>query len=194
VITQEFATGEVNAVIAGVTVDFRGSRLANNRGVVEVFAMWGGVDLIVPEGWRVESDVTPILGAFVDRTALAGDGAPPTLLVRGSVVMGGIEVRNNERSTVRIRTKDGQREVRVGPGGVVITGFGRGAGPGQDDAPRDPAGRTGEPDSEHSTVRIRSRKHEVRVGPGGVVIERVGRGAQSGQGDEPAAPPTAGTD
>ena len=190
VITQEFASGEVNAVIAGMTVDFRGSRLAAGRGVVDVFAMWGGVDLIVPEGWRIESDVTPILGAFQDRTAPPGDAAAPTLLVRGSVVMGGIEVRNNERSTVRVRSRDGQREVRVGPGGVVIGGIGQRARSGQDD---DPGAGPAERD-EHSTVRIRSRKHEVRVGPGGVVIERVGRGAQPGKGDEPGAPPSSGRD
>jgi hypothetical protein len=135
VITQEFSSGEINAVIAGMTVDFRGSRLAGGRGVVDVFAMWGGVDLIVPEGWRVESDVTPILGAFQDRTAPPEGDAAPTLLVRGSVVMGGIEVRNNERATVRVRTRDGQREVRVGPGGVVIAGIGRGARSGQGDEP-----------------------------------------------------------
>jgi hypothetical protein len=169
VITQEFATGEINAVIAGMTVDFRGARLAGGRGVVDVFAMWGGVDLIVPEGWRIESDVTPILGAFQDRTTPPDAGAAPTLLVRGSVVMGGIEVRNNERGTVRVRTRDGRREVRVGPGGVVIGGIGQAA--------------TSEPEDD-STLRIRSRKHEVRVGPGGVVIEKV----------KPAAPPASERD
>jgi hypothetical protein len=169
VITQEFASGEINAVIAGMTLDFRGARLAGGRAVVDVFAMWGGIDLIVPEGWRVESDVTPILGAFQDRTAPSEAGAAPTLLVRGSVVMGGIEVRNNERGTVRVRTRDGRREVRVGPGGVVIGGIGQDTRSEPGDTPGDrPAER-----EDGSTLRIRSRKHEVRVGPGGVVIEKV---------------------
>jgi cell wall-active antibiotic response 4TMS protein YvqF len=184
VVNQEFASGEINAVIAGVTVDFRGARLAGGRGVVDVFAMWGGIDLIVPEGWRVESDVTPVLGAFQDRTIPPGDSAAPTLKVRGSVVMGGVEVRNNERPTVRIRTKDGRREVRVGPGGVVIGAIGQTARPTRDDAPGD---RAAERDDD-TALRIRSRKHEVRIGPGGVVIEKVRRGTPSGPDDEPGPP------
>jgi hypothetical protein len=137
VVTQEFASGEINAVIAGVTVDFRGSQLAGGRGVLDVFAMWGGIVLIVPENWRVEGEVSPILGAFQDSTSPPVDPGAPTLRVRGSVVMGAIEVRNHERATVRVRTRDeqgegsagpgfrvrtrdGRHEVSVGPGGVVI--------------------------------------------------------------------------
>jgi hypothetical protein len=116
VIAREFASGEIDAVIAGMTVDFRGSQLAGGRGVLEVFALWGGIALIVPEGWRVESDVTPILGGFQDSTTRPEGDAPPTLLVRGSVVMGGIEVGNDDRIRMRVGVAAGRRGVHVETG------------------------------------------------------------------------------
>lgn len=122
VVTPGFDGGEIDAVIAGVSVDFRGSTIAGGSAVLDVFALWGGIVLLVPEGWRVESEVTPILGGFEDSTSPPSDPAAPRLVVRGSVVMGGIEVRNHERPTVRVRTRDGEREVRVGPAGVIIRG------------------------------------------------------------------------
>src|ERR1041384_1622265 len=42
----------------------------------EVFAWWGGIDLVVPPDWRVVSEVVPIMGGVDDRTrAAAGTGA-----------------------------------------------------------------------------------------------------------------------
>ena len=122
VVTQEFTSGDVNAVLAGTTLDFRPSKLATGRGVVDVFAMWGGIDLIVPPEWRVVSEVTPILGVFQDGTVVPADPNAPTLVIRGAVVMGGIEVRNDERKTVRARVQGGNQSVRVGPGGFVRVG------------------------------------------------------------------------
>jgi Domain of unknown function (DUF5668) len=115
VVTDEFSAADVDAVIAATTLDLRPARLAGGAAVVDVFALWGGIDLIVPGEWRVVSDVTPILGVFQDLTVVPADPSAPTLIVRGSVVMGGIEVRNDERkSTSRVRT------VKVGPGTVTV--------------------------------------------------------------------------
>lgn len=138
VVAQEFAAGDVNAVIAGTTVDFRAAKLAQGRGEVDVFAMWGGIDLIVPPEWRVVGEVTPILGVFQDTTLPPAGADAPTLVVRGTVVMGGIEVRNDDRPVIRTRARDGSvREVRVGPGGVVIAGIGRAQTRGGDPAGRE---------------------------------------------------------
>jgi hypothetical protein len=122
VVTQEFSVGDVTAIIAGTTLDFRSARLLERRGVVDVFAIWGGIDLIVPPEWRVVCEVTPILGVFQDGTTLPADPDAPTLVVRGSVVMGGIEVRNDERKAIRVRVRGRDQMVRVGPGGIVRVG------------------------------------------------------------------------
>jgi hypothetical protein len=122
VVSHEFSYADVNAVIAGTTLDFRPAKLVGNEGVVDVFAMWGGIDLIVPPEWRVVTEVTPILGVFQDGTVVPADADAPRLIVRGTVVMGGIEVRNDERKPFRTRGRAKEQVVQVGPGGVVRVG------------------------------------------------------------------------
>jgi hypothetical protein len=120
IVSREFSTADVNAVLAGTTLDFRPSKLANARGVVDVFAMWGGIDLIIPPEWRVVSEVTPILGVFQDETVVPADPDAPTLVVRGTIMMGGIEVRNDERKGLRTRVRGQDHTVQVGPGFVRV--------------------------------------------------------------------------
>ena len=122
VVTDRFSSIEINAVIAATTLDLRTAKLADGSGEVDVYAMWGGIDLLVPKEWKVVSEVTPILGVFQDSTTVPEDPGAPTLLVRGSVVMGGIDVRNDERKPFRTRVRGKDRVVQIGPGGVVRIG------------------------------------------------------------------------
>lgn len=122
VVTDQFAAAEVNAVIAAMTLDLRPAKLVDGKGEVDVYAMWGGIDLMVPKEWRVVSEVTPILGVFQDATVVPEDPNAPTLVVRGSVVMGGIEVRNDDRKPFRTTVRGKGKVVQVGPGGVIRVG------------------------------------------------------------------------
>ncbi len=98
VISQSLRQGELSAVMGGVVADFRSASPADGRAVVDVFAMWGGIEIIVPVGWRIIGEVTPILGGFDDSTVPPVDPAAPTLVIKGSVVMGGIEVKHGRGS------------------------------------------------------------------------------------------------
>jgi predicted membrane protein len=88
-----FQGGEVTAVMGGVHLDLRRASL-RGRAVLDTFAMWGGVELVVPEGWAVELQGTPILGGFEDKTRPPLDDNAPRLVVRGVAVMGGVEIKN----------------------------------------------------------------------------------------------------
>lgn len=91
---ESFRGGEVNAVMGGADIDLRGARLASEGAILDVFAMFGGVDVTVPEGWRVIGHVTPLLGGFEDSTVPPTEPNAPTLTVRGMAVMGGVEVKH----------------------------------------------------------------------------------------------------
>lgn len=90
--SQEFRGGSASALMGGVAIDLRKAALADGTATLETFAMWGAVEIYVPEGWIVESHVFPLMGAFEDNTRPPGGGDAPRLIVRGMVVMGGIEV------------------------------------------------------------------------------------------------------
>ena len=91
--SQSFQGGELTAFMGGCEIDLRDARMAGPQAVVDCFTMWGGIEIIVPPDWVVEPQVSVYAAAFEDKTR------PPVqpagrLIVRGTAVMGGIEVKN----------------------------------------------------------------------------------------------------
>jgi hypothetical protein len=128
--SQQFVGLEATAVMGGVVADLTGTRPRGHEVVAEVFAWWGGIELIVPEDWRVVTEVMPIMGGVEDATRFAGGEPAATLIVRGLVVMGGVEVKNVKgargdfrgvRIGVSSAGRSRRREVRVDARGVTIT-------------------------------------------------------------------------
>ena len=94
--TEDFRGGEATAVMGGIEIDLRHADILMSPAVVDVFALWGGVELRVPTSWRVDVRVTPLLGGYENKavtSAEAGEAAP-RLVVRGYAIMGGIGVKN----------------------------------------------------------------------------------------------------
>jgi hypothetical protein len=127
--SQEFVGLEATAMMGGVEADLTSVRPSGREVIAEVFAWWGGIELIVPEDWRVVSEVMPIMGGVEDATQFVGGDAATTLIVRGMVIMGGVEIKNTkgrrgEFKGVRVGVVAGGRrrkEVRVDASGVTIT-------------------------------------------------------------------------
>ena len=106
--SQDLVGIEASAVMGGVELDLRGAKARGREVVVEAFAWWGGIELYVPDDWRVINEVTPIMGGVEDKTRLNAVEPVTTLIVRGIVIMAGIELSNKRR-------KEGEfRGVRVG--------------------------------------------------------------------------------
>jgi predicted membrane protein len=97
--SHDFRGGEVTAIMGGFNIDLRGAGIAGDEAVLEVFTLWGGVEIRVPEDWVVQLQAQPILGGISETTA--GPGAPPPaasaprkrLVIRGTAIMGGVEVK-----------------------------------------------------------------------------------------------------
>jgi predicted membrane protein len=93
-VSPAFRGGDANAIMGGVELDLRDAKVVNGEApAIDVFAMWGGIEIWVPPNWKVTSSVLPLMGSFEDNTRHNGE-AGPTLTVRGTAVMGGIEVKN----------------------------------------------------------------------------------------------------
>jgi len=92
VTTQAFRGGEVTAIMGGCELDMRGASI-EGEAVLDVFAVFGGISIKVPPDWTVVLHGTPILGGFDEKTAAAPNDTK-RLIVRGYVILGGLEVRN----------------------------------------------------------------------------------------------------
>lgn len=101
--SQQLRGAEVTAVMGGVELDLRGAKAAEREVIVDVFATWGGIEIYVPDDWIVACEVTPIMGAVEEIIRPVSEGATTTLVIRGMVIMGGVEIRNQEMGNRKIR-------------------------------------------------------------------------------------------
>jgi hypothetical protein len=93
--SRAFSGGSLTAFMGGVAVDLRDATLAEGGATLDITAIMGGVDLRVPETWRVDQRAMVILGGFDDkrrRTAATEEG--PRLTITGLVLMGGGDIKS----------------------------------------------------------------------------------------------------
>jgi predicted membrane protein len=95
--SQEFEGGDIRCTLGGFNLDLRDAGIAGGEAVLHLKIVMGGVELYVPDDWSIVVRGNPTLGAFENKTrqraAALGDDAP-RLVIEGSVVMGGVEIKN----------------------------------------------------------------------------------------------------
>ena len=95
--SPHFEHADVAAIFGAATLDLRDAK-PEPGAVVDAVAVFGGVDVLVPEDWRVEMTGVPLFGGFGDKTAGHGQLGPdaPVLKVVSTAVFGGVEVKNRK--------------------------------------------------------------------------------------------------
>lgn len=93
-ISRPFRGGDLSAVMGGIDLDLTGSAMEGDRAVVEVFAFWGGIEIHVPPDWAVTSEVATLMAGFADKRRPSSVVPTRTLVIRGFVVMSGIDIKN----------------------------------------------------------------------------------------------------
>lgn len=92
--SPDFKGGQLTATLGGCELDLHGSTIRGDEAVIDVFAFWGGIEISVPSQWRVIVHASPILGGIEDTTKPPDDPSAKRLLIRGTVIMGGVEIKN----------------------------------------------------------------------------------------------------
>ena len=92
--SKSFRGGEITAIMGGCELDLRQAEIEGEQAVINVFALMGGAEITVPEGWVVNLNGTPFLGGFVDETRGTATPGAKRLVLQGTVIMGGVEVKN----------------------------------------------------------------------------------------------------
>jgi hypothetical protein len=91
--SQAFRGGDVSAVMGGVRMDLRGAKPVPEGAVLDLFVWWGGVDLRIPETMRVVNETNVVMGGIEDKTKTPPADARDVLILRGLVIMGGVELK-----------------------------------------------------------------------------------------------------
>jgi predicted membrane protein len=94
VTSHEFRGGEITAFMGGGKLDLRDAVPAGGEAVINIFAMMGGFEIVVPETWRVIVEVTPLMGGIEDRSRASANPSAPRLVIRGFIMMSGLALKN----------------------------------------------------------------------------------------------------
>jgi uncharacterized protein DUF1707 len=92
------------ACMGGIGLDLRHATLSAPVTDIWVFALMGGVEIIVPPDVRLESDGFAIMGGFEDqlKEPASHDPNAPVIRVHGLAIMGGVEARVAESGDASI--------------------------------------------------------------------------------------------
>lgn len=93
--SDEFRGGEVYAFMGGGKLDLTRARLPNGAAaMVHVSALMGGMEIRIPHEWAVDNRVVYFMGGSDDRSRIPTDPDAPRLVLKGFVMMGGVEIKN----------------------------------------------------------------------------------------------------
>ncbi len=91
---QDFRGGQLTAVMGGIELDLRRASIKSGEVVLDIFTMWGGVEMRIPEDWTLVNRMTPFMGGVEDATTPPPSDTGKRLVLTGTAIMGGVEVRN----------------------------------------------------------------------------------------------------
>jgi len=94
--TNNFRGGKLTAIFGGSDVHLDGCQLAKGQNELDLFVMFGGYTIIVPQDWHVIIDVVPIFGGFSDNRMKDPNRVyeeDKVLIIKGLVLFGGGEIK-----------------------------------------------------------------------------------------------------
>jgi len=92
--SQALKGGDFTAVMGGGELDLRAARPVPEGAVLEMVVIMGGLEIFVPEDWTVVNEATAVMGAIEDSRKVGVPAGPNTLVLKGFVMMGGVELKN----------------------------------------------------------------------------------------------------
>lgn len=96
VLSKNFKGGSVSCVFAGVEIDLTQADITD-KVVIRLEEVFGGTKLIIPADWLVQNEIEGIFHGVDDKRAFRANVAPnanKVLILRGSAVFAGIEIRS----------------------------------------------------------------------------------------------------
>ncbi|HSZ26182.1 MAG TPA: DUF5668 domain-containing protein [Cytophagaceae bacterium] len=94
--SYDFKGGHITVICGGLEMDLTNCTLSKEHPVIDVEIVFGGLSLTVPREWNIRSEAIPIMGGIDDEGNAQHDryvDPAAELIIRGNVVMGGLEIK-----------------------------------------------------------------------------------------------------
>ncbi len=89
-----FYGGKVLTMFGGTRLDLRKATPAPTGMYIDIAIVCGGLELVLPQGWRVDFTGQVYAGGFDDATATSADTSAPVVHIGGFIVAGGVRTMN----------------------------------------------------------------------------------------------------
>jgi len=94
--SRNFRGGKLTAIFGGSDIHLENCSLAHGKNELDLFVMFGGYTIYVPQDWNVIIDVVPIFGGFSDKRIKDPNRVyeeEKVLIIKGMVLFGGGEIK-----------------------------------------------------------------------------------------------------
>ena len=92
--SQNFRGGETMALFGGVELDLRQAQISDDGCKIHATALFGGVEIIVPDDWNVIITGTPIFGGIDSISRRRSDAkSGKDIYIHCTVAFGGVEIK-----------------------------------------------------------------------------------------------------
>lgn len=93
IISKNFKGGDIRNVFGGCEINMMQADITSEA-IINITQHFGGIKLVVPANWVVKSDVSCVLAGIEDhrQPVTPSSAESKSLLLKGQVVMGGIEI------------------------------------------------------------------------------------------------------
>jgi len=96
VLSKTFKGGSISCVFGGAEIDLTQADITGNV-IIRIEAVFGGAKILVPSNWVVQNEIDGVFHGVEDKRNYANTAAMNTdkvLVLKGSAVFGGIEIRS----------------------------------------------------------------------------------------------------
>lgn len=95
ILSKNFKGGNMVNIFGGSEINLTQADI-NGTARLDVTAIFGGATLIVPSNWVVKSEAVTIFGGISDKRSVAGytDSAAKNLIIKGTILFGGLEIKS----------------------------------------------------------------------------------------------------
>lgn len=95
IISKNFKGGDIVNIFGGTELDLSQADV-NGSAIIDLTTIFGGTKLLIPSNWSVKSEAVTIFGGIEDKRRMqpTTDGPQKTLLLRGTVIFGGIDIKS----------------------------------------------------------------------------------------------------
>lgn len=94
IFSKTFKGGQITNIFGGTELDLSQADIEGTV-VIDTVTLFGGIKILVPANWEVQSDITAILGGVEDKRMATNSFVPnKKLVLTGTCAFGGVEIKS----------------------------------------------------------------------------------------------------